>query len=354
MFVKSHLHARDKVDWRAILDAPDPTPPKRSTDHADPAHMALFEYEPGLLDRALFLSGRKRARLRQRLEEAQRRDDAEHAEAVRRYEDERAASESRKALARRVLEGDREAYREAFVAEAGVQESLPVSAATLVMHEDDDGRIEVEADVVAVRFDLPTHDVVVNEDGSLFANRMGKSEQAAFFEDYVCSALLRMAREVLAVLPVDGVRVTVSEEVLNTATGHNENVVLAWAYVDRETLESLNLSLIDPSDALPNFPGENRLSDLNPWSDRRRVLASASPATAETDHDDLTEDAAHLVVSAGMASISMLQMNLSVEYRRAARIMEQLEGLGVVGPFKGEVEREVLMGPGDLPLALHR
>ena len=59
--------------------------------------------------------------------------------------------------------------------------------------------------------------------------------------------------------------------------------------------------------------------------------------------DDLIREAARLVVSHQQGSTSLLQRRLKVGYSRAGRLMDQLENLGVVGPFQGSKAREVLV-----------
>lgn len=59
--------------------------------------------------------------------------------------------------------------------------------------------------------------------------------------------------------------------------------------------------------------------------------------------DSLLMDAVSLVVSSQFASTSLLQRKLSLGYNRAGRLMEQLEYLGVVGPYNGSIPRDVLV-----------
>jgi S-DNA-T family DNA segregation ATPase FtsK/SpoIIIE len=63
---------------------------------------------------------------------------------------------------------------------------------------------------------------------------------------------------------------------------------------------------------------------------------------AEADKDDMLEEAVKLVVDSGRASTSMLQRRLGIGYPRAARLMDQLQEEGVVGPADGSRPREVL------------
>jgi S-DNA-T family DNA segregation ATPase FtsK/SpoIIIE len=66
------------------------------------------------------------------------------------------------------------------------------------------------------------------------------------------------------------------------------------------------------------------------------------------DRDPYFVDAAHTIIDKDKASIGMLQRYLKVGFNRAARIMDQLEEAGVVGPEEGTKPRKVLMSPEEL------
>lgn len=82
--------------------------------------------------------------------------------------------------------------------------------------------------------------------------------------------------------------------------------------------------------------------ELSPWDEmveNEQILS---------DRDDLVERAIQLVRGSQRASASMLQRRLRIGYPRAARLMDELEELGVIGPGQGGGrEREVLLGPDD-------
>ncbi len=61
--------------------------------------------------------------------------------------------------------------------------------------------------------------------------------------------------------------------------------------------------------------------------------------------DDLYDQAVRIVAETRQASASFLQRRLNIGFNRAARLIEQLEREGVVGPQKGQKPREVLIGP---------
>jgi S-DNA-T family DNA segregation ATPase FtsK/SpoIIIE len=61
------------------------------------------------------------------------------------------------------------------------------------------------------------------------------------------------------------------------------------------------------------------------------------------DRDELFEDAARLIVRHQQGSVSLLQRRLKVGYSRAARLVDELEMAGIVGPFDGSKARDVLV-----------
>ncbi len=72
--------------------------------------------------------------------------------------------------------------------------------------------------------------------------------------------------------------------------------------------------------------------------------AAVSSADGDSDYDEMLPNAIEVVIEAGQASTSLLQRKLKLGYARAARIVDQLEEKGVVGPYGGAAKgREVLI-----------
>ena len=66
-------------------------------------------------------------------------------------------------------------------------------------------------------------------------------------------------------------------------------------------------------------------------------------ASENNDSDDLFHEAVRLVVMHQQGSISLIQRRLKVGYSRAARLIDEMEQSGIVGPFTGSKAREVLV-----------
>ena len=63
--------------------------------------------------------------------------------------------------------------------------------------------------------------------------------------------------------------------------------------------------------------------------------------------DDMYRDAVRVVIEGGKASASLLQRRLRVGYARAARLIEQMEEQGIIGPADGARPRDVLVSSMD-------
>jgi hypothetical protein len=73
------------------------------------------------------------------------------------------------------------------------------------------------------------------------------------YQDYVAGVAFKIATDFFKILPLDEVYVTCSATMLNTQTGYQESTPILSVRFISETMNSLNLTKIDPSDALARF-----------------------------------------------------------------------------------------------------
>ncbi|MFK7784860.1 MAG: DNA translocase FtsK 4TM domain-containing protein [Crocinitomicaceae bacterium] len=113
----------------------------------------------------------------------------------------------------------------------------------------------------------------------------------------------------------------------------SDMVRLQCGFVDTPEVEDICTFIGDQrgySDAflLPEYVGES---------------GDAGGGNVDKDElDALFPDAARIVVMHQQGSASLLQRKLKLGYNRAGRIVDQLEGMGIIGPFKGSKARDVL------------
>ena len=87
----------------------------------------------------------------------------------------------------------------------------------------------------------------------------------------------------------------------------------------------------------PGYSGAHLLPEVQDDEDERGENFDPS------EHDELFDDAAHIIVANQQGSTSLLQRRLKLGYNRAGRLMDQLEAAKIVGPNLGSKARDVLI-----------
>jgi S-DNA-T family DNA segregation ATPase FtsK/SpoIIIE len=121
-------------------------------------------------------------------------------------------------------------------------------------------------------------------------------------------------------------------DMLYLASGSPKPVRLQNAYISPDEVEAI-------VDHIAKQHGYAQPFFLPSSTEKKR---SGSEGGVE-DRDELFEDAARLVVRHQQGSVSLLQRRLKVGYSRAARLVDELEAAGIVGPYDGSKARDVLV-----------
>ena len=138
--------------------------------------------------------------------------------------------------------------------------------------------------------------------------------------------------------------------------GKSEPSRLQGAYISSEDTEHLmgwfearkkarasGLAIVDDA------PGESDIMEAVRRLDAERAGGGENGENADgEDRDRLFREAAEIVIQNQSGSTSLLQRRLKIGYGRAARIMDQLQLAGVLGPSDGPRGRDVLVGLEDL------
>ena len=73
------------------------------------------------------------------------------------------------------------------------------------------------------------------------------------------------------------------------------------------------------------------------------TASDPDPSAEELAHDEMLPDAVEVILETKQASVSLLQRRLKLGYARAARIVDEMEEMGIVGPFVGSKPRQILV-----------
>ena len=87
---------------------------------------------------------------------------------------------------------------------------------------------------------------------------------------------------------------------------------------------------------------QEMIENMEKLATKDKGSASSNDDGGETK-DEMLPKAIEVVVEAGQASTSLLQRRLKLGYARAARIMDEMEAMGIIGPYEGSKPRQVLI-----------
>ena len=108
-------------------------------------------------------------------------------------------------------------------------------------------------------------------------------------------------------------------------------------------------------EAVAEYVKENYVSDYNQQvleeiekkaqqtGKKPASVSDPDPSDEELEGDEMLPAAVDVILETGQASVSMLQRRLKLGYARAARIVDEMEEKGIVGPFQGSKPRAILI-----------
>lgn len=234
-----HRDCSEPVDWRAFAAAlPRHSPPK------------LARHELAGQLEAVNSSQSKEGE-RAALEEALRRDEQEYQTALADSVRDSAESDTVHGLARRVLRGESRAYTEAVAKFSALGEMANLgSSIHLTAHNAQ--LVECDPNLNG-REVVPPNTKTMSANGKVVVKVMPRAQFHELYQDYVCSCVLRIARELFALLPIELVLITATADGLDTQTGHPAKLPVLSLAAPRSVIETLRFDELDPSDSLVNF-----------------------------------------------------------------------------------------------------
>lgn len=125
-------------------------------------------------------------------------------------------------------------------------------------------------------------------------------------------------------------------DMLYNPIGSNKPVRVQGAFISDAELNRITEFVV----------GQNYSSEFVEEVTNQAISSSPDKASGGYDSncdDDILPDVLRLVMDTGQASASMLQRKFRVGYTRAARLVDTLEEMGVIGPASGSKPRELIM-----------
>lgn len=237
LILSVHKESANIIDWKALKDAKEPIEPQRKRTNE-------MSFKAGFLTKILGNESIKK-------EKAIQKDDEDFELAYEQWKLDRSTWEENKLLASKLLSGDEESK---------IQILKRIDPFSDISELGSSLNFEIKENKI-VEAILRPHgkDVVPSEtksllqSGKLSVKKMPVGKFNEIFQDYICSCVLRIGNETLAIIPDQLILIHVLDEILNTKTGHMEEQCVVSVAISRDTIASLNMNMIDPSDSMENF-----------------------------------------------------------------------------------------------------
>ena len=249
--ISVHKECSPLVDWSSIAQAKRPTSPVRDNSNETKANARLENYKPGFFAKFFGQVEKKLEQLRTDIEQGRQNDEILYQDALSKYEKKLEEWETNSGFAKRILEGDLQAYTDAWsnsdrltgIAELGTSASIETLSAT-------ETKITLSVNTKEV---IPEEQYKYLKSGKLSIKPMPKKAYYELYQDHVCSAVIRIAREAFNFLPLEFVIVTATGSLLNDSTGHFEELPILSVAFPRESFTNINFDRIDCSNCVENF-----------------------------------------------------------------------------------------------------
>ena len=236
-----HKEQGKSWDWLEVLTSLPPVVPERLTFFELRAKQQALTLRPERIEAAegLVAQGRKQ-------------DEEAYAEAAHLYSEHMAEWNELRSLARRILNGEHKAYTDVLVGFSPLGELADLgSAIHFTVHD---------ATLVECALTLNGQQVIPKEIKTLTASEklsvkpMPKGRFQEIYEDHICGCVLRVAREVFALLPVRRLLITARAVAIDVATGKDQEKPVLSVIFQRDATSALDFDRLDPSEAVKSFP----------------------------------------------------------------------------------------------------
>ena len=236
-----HKECDEDVDWSSIRNSQPPFQQGEAGPKEIEARRNYENYKPSFFQRLFKKEEKKYSQLSEQIQQAKTEDEQAYKEWKELVE-----------FSKKVLAGDIDTYFE-VIEEMDPLGDLSEFGSGFEFSTDDPSYMEVEFDVHSDQI-IPKEEKKLTKTGKLSIKQMTKTRYFELQQDYVSSCILRIARDLFALLPLNIVIIHAYDSQLNTETGHEERILILSIQIDRDILNGLNFDYIDCSDSLNNFP----------------------------------------------------------------------------------------------------
>jgi len=236
-------------DWAQIHELADPKL-ELTRRREENARNKLNKYKAGFFTNLLGRENKVRAKLAKKVEVAKQKDADKNLSLQVEYEKKYAEWEHWNQFSANILSGDLRAYQVMLAEYNPFSQIFGLKVVEVAFERADCAIVRVTVDGPSI---VPLEFKKLTPAGNLSSREMPKGLGHEIYQDYVCSAALRVSQELFQLLPLETVCVNCQALLLKASTGHLEDQTILSVCIPRETLYKLNPNQLDPSASMVNF-----------------------------------------------------------------------------------------------------
>ncbi|MDF7669981.1 hypothetical protein PT276_01965 [Orbaceae bacterium ESL0721] len=246
-----HKDTFNNINWSQVLNKAAPIQPIKLSTNEKIAQDRYDNFRPSLFQKLFKRVDKAKVKLAIQIETARLLDERNFKEASIRFKHEYTLWEQNRLKAQRVLAFEQEILQ-SIINESELLEKIPLLGSNIIFEMKDNNELHVDIFLHSEEI-IPKEIKTLLKSGRISIKDLPKSKYYDLHQDYVCSVVIRVAREVFGLLPVDKIVVTAIDELLDRSTGHLATSPILSVLFIRETLRKLNFETLDPSDSMKNF-----------------------------------------------------------------------------------------------------
>lgn len=245
-----HKEGSELINWLKLKNEEAPLEPKLEYTKMIQAEFRFNTFKPNFLHKIFNMTESKKKSLLKNIETSKVIDEQAYEQSLINYRQTYQEWLEQVNLAERVLNKEEKALIEVIEEMNPFKEIHDLGTSLEIMFKENILYIELNVHSQNI---IPNKVKSLLKSGKLSVKDMPKSLYNELYQDYVCSAILRVAREIFAILTIEEIIITAKDELLNKSTGHEELLPIVSVLISKQKFESLNLNLIDSSDSMTNF-----------------------------------------------------------------------------------------------------
>lgn len=264
-----HKYCCNKIDWVAISKSEEPIKPIYEATQESIARYKLKSFKPNFLHKLFNLEKRAITKLEKNINSAIKKDKVKYEKNIYDYFNDFNNWENKVLIAKDMLNKDLHTLSKIIETQSNlIDENLCFSFMRLISSNKKDLIVDINVHGTDI---VPSHSQTLTSTGKLSTKVLPKSTFYKIYQDYVCSVILRVARELFAISIFDSIIINATDDLVNTATGNTENITILSVGINRAQIEQINFTRIDSSDAITNFIHNMNFKKTNGFAEVEKI-----------------------------------------------------------------------------------